>query len=333
MGVLREDEFEVFLKRRLSSSNGLLIHGSDTSGVAQLGRQVAMQLQAEVQRMDSAACKSSPGSFMDQFLALLLLGDRQILLVEPADDSCMKFLEPILAYDRPANFVLMFAEPLGKASKLRTACESSALCAALALYEEDEAKLHGRLNKILGQAGLVWGEGAEEAFYSTVGEDRVIATREMEKLALYGHGAKQVTANDVAAICGDTAEYDADALIDAVLGGNLEDADRMFTSLGAEARSIFILLQLHVSRLQTLRIDMERGMNADTALRTAKPPIFFKRKSAMMNQLRNLVLEDLMVIQEHIQAATLQARKYASLAEPINARALLTIARLCRTKA
>lgn len=331
--MLREDEFEIFLKRRLSTSNGLLIHGNDASGVAQVGRQVAIQLRADVQRMEIAECKSSPGAFMDQFLSLSLLGERQILLVEPADDGCLKFIEPVLTYGKPANFVVMLASALGKTSKLRIACEAASHCTALALYEEDKAKLRGRLNGILSVAGLVWGEGAEEDFYSAVGEDRAITMRELEKLSLFANGKKQVTSDDIAAVCGDTAEYDADALIDAVLAGNLEDVDRMMQGLGADARSIFVFLQLHVTRLLALRMEMQRGVNADTALRNAKPPIFFKRKPAMMKQLRNLELEDLLVIQEHIQAATLQARKLASLSESINARALLTITRLCRAKA
>ncbi|MDE2383648.1 MAG: hypothetical protein KGO53_03425 [Alphaproteobacteria bacterium] len=332
MGLLREEEFEGFVKRRLSASNGLLIHGVDQAAVAMLARQVAAQLGGESQRVDIAACKASPGLFADDFFSLSLLGGRQLLVVDPADDACLKFLEPLLAADKPANFVLLQADALGKASKLRGAVESAALFQSLALYEEDEAKLRARLGKLLAAQGLKWGDGAEEEFFAVVGDDRTIATQELEKLALYALGQSEISAADVAAVCGDTAEFGADELIDAVLGGDLELADRAATSLGADTRSFFALLQIHVSKLQALRMEMDRGMNADTAIRNAKPPIFFKRKGAMINQLRALGLQDLMEIQSSIQAVSLQARKFADLAPAINSRALLSLARLCRSR-
>src|SRR5881394_1220688 len=102
MGILREEEFEGFLKRRISTSNGLLIHGNDESAVAMLGRLAAKAVGGEIRQVDIAAAKSSPGTFMDDFLSLSLLGDRQILLVDGADEYCLKFLEPAFAYGESA---------------------------------------------------------------------------------------------------------------------------------------------------------------------------------------------------------------------------------------
>ncbi len=332
MSVLREDEFDGYLKRRLGASNGIMIHGVDQAAVALLSRQVSKQLGGEVQRVDIAACKAAPGSFMDQFLSLSLLGDRQVLLVDGADEACLKFLEPTLAYDRVANFAIILCDALGKTSKLRAACEASSLFACLAIYEEDEAKLRARLSRILAGHNLAWGDEAEEAFFAAVGDDRSIATNEVEKLCLYAHGATQISVANVQAVCGDTAEFDADELIDSILGGDLERTDRIAVSLGGDTRSFFTLLQLHLTKLQTLRVEMERGMNADGAVRNAKPPIFFKRKIAILDQLRILSLDDLIELQETIQAASLQSRKQAALAETINNRALLSMARFCRSK-
>jgi DNA polymerase III subunit delta len=332
LAILREEEFDGFLTRRLSAMNGILIHGVDEAGVAQLARQVAKKLGGELQRVDVGASKTSPGTFMDQFLSLSLLGDRQVLVVDPADESCLKFLEPALAYGQPANFAILRADALGKTSKLRAACEASGLFASLAIYEEDEGKLRARIAKLLAADNLSWGEDAEDAFFAAVGGDRSVAAKEAEKLVLYCFGQRQVNVADVAAICGDTAEFDTDELIDAVLAGNLEAADRMIMSFGADTRSVFVLLQLHLSKLLSLRMDMERGMNADAAVRNAKPPIFFKRKNAIMDQLRILSLNDLIEIQDSIQATILLSRKNAALAETINNRALLSLARLCRSK-
>ena len=312
--------------------NGILIHGADESAVAGLARLLIKQLVATPQRVDVAAAKASPGTFLDLFLSLSLLGDRQVLLVDGADDSCLKFLGPSLVFDQPANFVILLADSLSKLSKLRVACEEASRFVALALYEEDRGKLFERVSKYLASQGLVWADDAEALFFSIAGNDRMIVLQEAEKLAIYCSGQNEINEIDVSAVCGDTAEFNADQLIDAVLSGDLEATDRIITSLGSDTRNALILLQVHISKLQSLRVDMERGQTLDMAVKAAKPPIFFKRKDAFTSQLRRLKLTDLIDIQEAISAVTLQARKNAPLADALNNRALLSLARLARSR-
>ncbi len=331
MATLREEEFENFLKRKLGALNGLLIHGADQAAVSLMARRVVTALKAEVAQIDLSTAKSAPGSFMDQMLSLSMFGDRQVLLIDGADEACLKFLEPALAQTSIANFVLITADNLGKISKLRAAVEGAELFTSLALYEEEESAARERIRKLLAAQNLNWGSSAEEAFFASVGSERAIVTAEAEKLALYALGQGEVNIEDVAAICGDVAEFDVDELVDAILGGDIETADRIYAALGGEQQRFFFAFAAHLSRLQNLRIDME-GSGLEGALRNAKPPIFFKRKNVIAAQLRALSLEDVVGIQETVQSGILQSRKMSALAEPILGRMILAIARSCRSK-
>ena len=332
MTVLRDEDFDTFLSRRAKTMNGLLIHGADEAAVSLLARQATKQLGGEPQRLDVSAYKSSPGEFLDRFLSLSMFGDRETLVLEDADENCLKFLEPAFRHNRLGNFVVILCSALGKTSKLRLAAEESTLFACVAVYEEDEAKLHARIRKLLSGHGLKWGAEAEDEFYSAVGDNRALVTGEAEKLALYAYDKGEISALDVKAVCGDTAEYDADDLTDAILGGDLELTDHVSSSMGAELRSFFPLFQLHVAKLQSLAVEIERGVNVDSAVRNAKPPIFFKRKPVIMDQLQRLSLQSLIDIQTAVQETTLQSRKNADLSNAINNRELLAIARQCRAR-
>ena len=332
MTVLREEEFESFLSRKVKTMNGLLIHGADEAAVSLLGRQVVKKIGFEAQRVDIAACKSSPGEFLDRFLSLSMFGDRETLFLGDADEACLKFLEPVFQQDALANFVVILCSALSKTSKLRLGAEESALFSSLAVYEEDEAKLHERIRRLLSGYGLTWGDAAEDQFYSAVGDDRALVTGEAEKLALYANGETQISVDDVKAICGGTAEFDADDLTDAILGGDLERTDHISSGIGAELGSFFPLFNLHIAKLQGLAVEMERGMNADSAVRNAKPPIFFKRRLAITDQLKRLPLRNLIDIQIALQESMLLSRKNAVLSDAIENRTLLAIARQCRMR-
>ena len=248
MSLLREEEFESFLKRKLSSSNGVLIHGGDASAVSMLARSVAKQLGGDTQIIDIPDAKAAPGGFMDQILSLSLLGDRQVLQVDGADDTCLKFLDSAIAHQQPCNFVLITSGALAKSSKLRVAVESASLMSSLAIYDEDEAAARMRMSKLLAAQGLSWGAGSEQAFFDTVGHERTIVTSEIEKLSLYSFGQQIISVEDIAAICGDVASFEVDELIDAILSGNLEASDRIFASLGTDQQKFLPLFALHLAK-------------------------------------------------------------------------------------
>ena len=332
MSTLREEEFENFLRRRISSMNGILIHGADQAAVSMMARRVVTALKSEAQQVDLAAAKAAPGGFLDQMLSLSMFGDRQILLVDGVDETSLKFFEPAFAQTRLTNFVLATADNLGKLSKLRAAAETASLFACLAVYEEDEAAARERVRKLLSAHNLFWGEGAEEAFFDTVGHDRTIVTCEVEKLSVYAMGQSEVSAGDVSAICGDVANFEVDELVDAVLGGDLEATDRIFTALGTEQQRFFPLFAIHLNRLQGFCVEMENGGSLDSVLRNARPPIFFKRKNAYAAQLRAFTLEDVLGVQESVQDTVLQSRKLGDLSGAITSRSLLAMARMCRLK-
>ncbi|MEO9167073.1 MAG: DNA polymerase III subunit delta [Aestuariivirga sp.] len=331
MGVLREEEFETFLKRRVSTMNGLLVHGADSAAVSMLARRMISSF-SDTSQIDLGAAKSAPGGFMDQMLSLSLLGDRQLLFVDGADESCLKFLEPAFAQSSLCNFVLITADNLNKSSKLRAAAEASNLFACLAIYEEDGAALRERVRKLLAADGLSWTPATEDLFFDSVGQQRTIVSSEIEKLVTYAQGQKLATAEDVSAICGDVAGFEIDELVDAVLSGDLETTDRIFQALGSEQTKFFPLFALHLTRLQQMRAEMDEGGTLENVLRNARPPIFFKRKNTFAAQLRALSLENVVSIQEAVQAAVLQSRKLGDLSSAVTSRAILAITRQCRTK-
>jgi DNA polymerase III subunit delta len=341
MSVLREDEFDAFLKRRAATMNGILIHGADVSAVSVLGQQAVRSIVGNgdtsfaTVRIDLSSLKESPGRLEDEFRSMSLLGERRILILDGADDSHLKALTSILSSKEPVNFVLMMADALGKSSKLRVACEASENFASLVIYEEDASALAARIRKILEADGLKWSNEAESMFFELVGHDRSTAVQEAEKLALYCHGQTLISESDVEAVCGDIAGFGSEQLIDAVLAGDLSSTDRIASSLDSDSagiRGVLSVFLLHLTRLQALRMEMERGANAEMVVRNTKPAIFFKRRNAFVAQLRNFDVSELITLQQNISAAIFQTRKMPDLFEAITSRTLLSIARSSRVK-
>ncbi len=334
MAVLKEDEFEGFLKRRLSNFSALLLHGDDEAVISAMGAQAIAALVGDggasllTDELDSAACKKSPGLFFDALNAMSLLGDKRLLILDNIDDASIGFLSPSLEQPPGGNFVVLKARALKRDSSLRAAFEGGAYAATVAVFPDDGKAASVRARNFLQANELAWGDGAEETFFDLVGLDRSIVSQELGKLALYCLGAKAIQSADVVAVCGDLAENTLDDAIDAILSGDLQNIDHgLGAATGREAKSVLPLLSMHLSRLVNLNSAIAEGQNADSAVRTARPPVFFKRRGAIVNQLNRLKLEDIVNLQISVQALVLKSRQLGDISDSATARALLSLAR------
>jgi DNA polymerase III subunit delta len=339
MTIVPELQLLQFMKRQAANLSGVLIHGTDTSAVSMLVREATAKWgsgkSSAIVRMDAASLRSDPSRLGDEYRSMSLLGDRLAIVVSGCDDGLLRSLSTVLSIGPTENFIVLEAESLGKTSKLRLACEQASNFACVAVYEEDSAALQNRIRKRLEGDGFQWSGDAEQVFFGLVGEGRTAAIHEIEKLSLYCHGLSVITEQDVKASCGDTASFAPDDLVDAVLDGDFDLVDRMFSSLDRDASQPSAILQqlmYHLQRLQSMRLDMSNGANPESAMARARPPVFFKRKSAVVSQLKRL---DLLALEELVLSvadAVADARSQGALAESIVGRALFWIANYNRTK-
>lgn len=334
MVALKEEEFDTFLKQRLPNFSALLIHGDDEAVVSSLSAQAVARLTKVsvdsllVENLDGSACKKSPGLFSDALNAMSLLGDKTLVMVEGVDDSSVAFLSALFEQRPGGNFVLLKAHALKRDSTLRVAFESGKFLASVAVFPDDERTAALRARNLLDANELIWGDGAEETFFALVGFERSIVLQEVGKLVLYCLALKEVTVNDVISVCGNLAEDSFDDVIDAVLGGDVVSVDASLGGVaGKEAKSILPLLATHLSRLAALSSAVAEGQTIDNALRSARPPVFFKRRSAIVNQLNRLSLPDLVKLQSAVQVLILKSRQLGDISDAATARALLSLAR------
>jgi DNA polymerase-3 subunit delta len=334
MAVLREADLADFLKRKLTQFNGLLLFGNDEAAIAAAVRQAAIAFSQgeEPLRIDASSLRNDPAALDDAFRSMSLLGDRRLIVLSGVEETHLNVLAPILDMQALGNFVVLSAGSLKKTSKLRLAAEGSQRFGVIAFYEEAGAALVVRVQMIAKAHGMNFVDGAAERFVDLCGSDRMVLIGEAEKLVLYCHPAKEITLEDVEAICGDQAEFEADGLNNAVFDGDLETVDRMFSSmlLSGDGRAALIMLQLYLTRLTEVSAARDRGMDLASACRAARPPVFDKQQQTVGRHLRSFSGDDLARALVSVQQAILQSRQMADLGDAITSRCLLSLARMAR---
>jgi DNA polymerase III subunit delta len=334
MASLREQDLADFLKKKSSTQNGLLLYGNDAPAVSAALRQVVVAFSGgeEALRLDAPMLRSDAGLLDDAFRSMSLLGDRRLIVVDGVGEPQLGLVQSVLAAASLGNFVALIADSLKRDSKLKAAVDAAPLFSSVSFYEETGGALVQRAESILRQHGMTFESGAAERFVDLCGGDRMVVMAEAEKLSLYCWPHKTISIQDVEATCGDQAEFEADALIQTMLDGDIDTADRIYTSMrdSGDAKSVLIMVQMHLARLEQVSAAVAKGVDMSSACRSARPPFFDKQQAAAGRHIRIFSGDELGRVQVSVQQAILQSRQLSELGDAVTGRCVLSVARLAR---
>jgi DNA polymerase III subunit delta len=341
MAVMKAAELIAHISNPKKSPAAVLIHGADRSAVYELCQRVVRKVTGSgddslsVERLTDAQIASFPGRLQEEFSSISMFGGNRVIWVSGAGDALAKTIEPILASETAGNLILLDAEALSKSSRLRKLFETDPRAASIALYEESPQELRHRLAGLIKSAGMEIEEDAMLRLLDFMSLERAVAESETLKLITYCQDRETISLEDVQAICGDTSDASLDELMDAVFEGNLDDVDRYVMSVSGSAsagRGILSATLQHVTKLQTMAVQISLGSSTDSVVHNPRFGIFFKRRASLSQQLRTWDVDALLNAAEKINGAVLQTRKYPDLDGEIVSRTLLALSRSARLR-
>ena len=166
-----------------------------------------------------------------------------------------------------------------------------------------------------------------------LGADRKITRSELDKLVLYASDSRRIDLEDAAACCGAGSTLTLDGLCDAAAAGREAAAIAGLDSLageGVHAVAILRAAQRHFTRLQLAAARIEAGASPDRALKSLRPPVFFKRERAFRDALRLWNAARAGQALERLVAAEAACKQAGALPDAVCAQTLLALARAAR---
>ena len=217
-----------------------------------------------------------------EMAALSMIGGRRVIRVREVTDAAAEYLRAALRGPGTALAVLE-APGLGR-GKLRTLVEGAPDAAAIGCYAEEGRAAADLLRTMFEAEGIHADPDAAAWLAEACGADRAVLRGEVEKLVLLaGPGGRidLATARDSA---GDSAGASGDEALTAATSGDTRGADAAVEKALAEGLAGVGLVRvalMHLQKLHQARLRMEGGLSAAEAIRTLRPPVFFRAVAAM----------------------------------------------------
>jgi DNA polymerase-3 subunit delta len=285
--------------------------------------------------IDDGVLASDPARLADEAAAIPMLGGRRVVRVRGAGNNLAKLFERFLETPTGDALIVVEGGDLAKSAALPKVFLEAENAAAIPCYADTARDLPDVIRETLRAEGLSIAPDALADAAGRLGSDRGVTRRELEKLALYARGQKEVTLADVRAVLGDEAEARTEEALDAAGGGDLKTLDLALERLWLAGTSPVALVRMAISHFQRLALaksEMEKGESADGAMRKLRPPIHFMRQSAFKMQVANWTSERLLEACDMLLETEALTKTTAVPAETVTARALFNIAALARKR-
>jgi DNA polymerase-3 subunit delta len=331
-----------FVRNPDPAVRAILLYGSDGGQVIERARGFLRRVVDDlsdpfrVAELRGAELSADPARLADEVAALALTGGRRVVYVRDAGDAVGALFAGFFADDPPGDaLVVVEAGTLGKSSSLRKAFEDAERGAAIGCYGDEGEALEDIVVQTLKARGLRADADALAFLVDHLGSDRLVTRGELEKLALYAAGKKEVTLADAAAVVGDSALLGLDDVIFGAAEGDHAATDRALARLFLEGVSPVTVLRAaarHLLRLQLVAGHKARGGSAGQAVARLRPPVMFKQRDRLIAQAERWSAERLVAALELVGEAELQCKTTGLPDQAICSRALMAVANAARAR-
>lgn len=287
-------------------------------------------------RLEASAIAEDPARLADEAHAVPLFGGRRAILVRLSGTARIEAsLQAILDEPPVDSWVVVAAGDLKKTAPARKLAEGHRRGAAIACYADQDRDLDRLIDAEVQAGGTRIAAEARALLRTLIGGDRLASRAEVQKLCLFAAGKEEITLGDVREVIGDASAFDVEEVVDAAAGGDAAAVARTYRRLLAAGTPGFVILGAalrHFSFLHRARGALDHGEPAETVIRRASPPVFFKRQATVLRQLdawRRPAIERAMA---GLDRAMVDSRLRGAIADEVVGQALLMVAALAATR-
>lgn len=228
--------------------------------------------------------RSRHASLAEELAALPLTGGRRVVRLREATDAAADSVAAALGESGP-GLAVVEAPGLPSRSRLRALVERAPRAALVPCYQADAVGIGNLVRDLLAAQRVTADADALMWLQARLAGDAAAGKREIEKALLYlGTEERSLRLEDVQAAVGDLGGGSLDDALFAAFAGEVAATDRALDAAFAEGVAAVAVVRAalaHVRRLSGLVLACRSGVDLSSALRTLRPPVFFKREDAV----------------------------------------------------
>ena len=216
--------------------------------------------------------------------------NEKLILVSEVTDKSVDLIKQIISDNISDVKIVLIAKRLDKKSKIRNLFEKEKIALIIPFYEDSPQTLITIAKKILTENKINLSQENLNLIIERAQGDRINLKNELQKIVLLSKDKKKIDLNDISKLTNLSENYSANELVDNCLCKNKKKTLNILNeNIPSSEDNILIKLK----RLRKLRLSLRESNNVDQTINAFKPPIFWKDKDIIKQQIKIWELDDI----------------------------------------
>ena len=220
----------------------------------------------------------------------------KFIIINRASNKILDLIKEIIESQIEDIKIIIKAGVLEKKSKLRSYFEKEKDVVATPFYEDNYQSLSLIIQNFLRVEKInISNENINLIIERSKG-NRTNLYNELEKISSYLRSKKNINLQDLLKLTNLAEDYNVSELVEQCLSKNVKRTINILNENNQNTDENILILRSFLGklkRLKILKINLENTRNIDEVIASAKPPIFWKEKNLVKQQLNNWSLKDI----------------------------------------
>ncbi len=235
-------------------------------------------------------------TILNEILNKSLFEKEKIIIISRVSDKILKLIQEILEKKLIDIKLILKSKTLEKRSKLRLFFEKDNRVAITPFYEDDQKNLMPIINEFINKNKIKLSRESINLIISRARGDRENLKTELDKIFSYSFSNKAIEFDTVKILTNLAENHDVNELADNYLSKNKRNINKILNENNYSNDDCILIIRTISSkskRLATLIKTYKKYKNIDEVISNAKPPIFWKEKETIKNQIVSWNYDDL----------------------------------------
>jgi len=233
--------------------------------------------------------------FFENIYSKSLFENKKAIIVRRVTDKFINIIENIEISKLDNVLIILNAENLEKKSKLRIKFEKDKNLISIAFYPDNQQTLANLASIFFKKNKIPISYSVLNSIVNKCNGDREILYNELEKIKLYTLNGKKIDDNKIFKLVNLIENYSVSELADSYLDKNSKKTMSILNENNFNSEDCVLITRIFLNkskRLLKLCSDYKINRNLDQTISSAKPPIFWKDKEIIKNQINKWQPED-----------------------------------------
>ena len=229
-------------------------------------------------------------NFFSNILSKSFFESKKLIIIARATDKIKDIIEEIIEKKIEDIVVVLNANALEKKSKIRSFFEKNPETICVPFYADNNQTLQGIISNFFKDNRIPISQQAINLIVERCRGDRQNLNNELQKIQSFVKNKNKVKIKDLLKLTNLAENYNVSELVDSCLSKNKKKTINILNENNYSLEDCIIIIRtflLRSKRLLKLCHDLKIKNNADVVISSFKPPIFWKDKEVVKQQIKS----------------------------------------------